>query len=31
VHNGSWSHDGTHIVYTHDTDDGDIYLLTINE
>ena len=31
VHNGSWSYDGTHIVYTHDTDDGDIYLLTINE
>jgi len=29
VHNGSWSHDGRHIVYTRDTDDGDIYLLTL--
>jgi serine/threonine protein kinase len=31
VHNGSWSHDGSHIVYTHDADDGDIYLLTLEE
>jgi len=31
VHNGGWSHDGTRIVYTQDTDDGDIYLLTIGE
>jgi serine/threonine protein kinase len=31
VHNGSWSHDGTRIVYTQDTDDGDIYLLTLEE
>jgi TolB protein len=31
VHNGGWSHDGEWIVYTQDTDDGDIYLLTIDE
>jgi Tol biopolymer transport system component len=31
VHNGGWSHDGERIVYTQDTDDGDIYLLTIDE
>jgi len=31
VHNGSWSHDGRRIVYTQDTDDGDIYLLTLEE
>jgi Tol biopolymer transport system component len=31
VHGGSWSHDGTRIVYTQDTDDGDIYLLTLEE
>ncbi len=31
VHNGSWSHDGTRIVYTQDTDDGDIYLLTLED
>jgi serine/threonine protein kinase len=31
VHNGSWSHDGTKIVYTQDTDDGDIYLLTLEQ
>ena len=31
VHNGSWSHDGTKIVYTQDTDDGDIYLLTLED
>jgi len=31
VHNGSWSFDGTRIVYTQDTDDGDIYLLTIKK
>ena len=31
VHNGSWSHDSARIVYTRDTDDGDIYLLTIDE
>jgi Tol biopolymer transport system component len=31
VHNGSWSHDGESIVYTQDTDDGDIYLLTLNK
>ena len=29
VHNGGWSPDGQRIVYTQDTDDGDIYLLTI--
>jgi Tol biopolymer transport system component len=29
VHNGGWSHDGEWIVYTQDTDNGDIYLLTI--
>jgi serine/threonine protein kinase len=29
VHNGSWSHDGEWVVYTQDTDDGDIYLLTL--
>ncbi len=27
VHNGSWSPDGQTIVYTQDTDDGDIYLI----
>jgi Tol biopolymer transport system component len=31
VHNGGWSHDGERIVYTRDTDDGDLYLLTIEE
>jgi TolB protein len=31
VHNGSWSFDGTRIVYPQDTDDGDIYLLTIEK
>jgi Tol biopolymer transport system component len=31
VHNGGWSHDGKWIVYTQDTDNGDIYLLTIDE
>ena len=31
VHNGGWSHDGEWIVYTQDTDNGDIYLLTIDE
>ncbi|MEN8005718.1 MAG: protein kinase [Candidatus Krumholzibacteriota bacterium] len=31
VHNGGWSHDGTRIVYTQDTDDGDIYLLTLEK
>jgi Tol biopolymer transport system component len=31
VHNGSWSHDGRRIVYTQDTDDGDIYLLTLEQ
>ncbi len=31
VHNGSWSPDGKRIVYTQDTDDGDIYLLSIAE
>ncbi|MHC5210482.1 MAG: protein kinase domain-containing protein [Planctomycetota bacterium] len=27
VHNGSWSPDGEHIVYTQDTDDGDIHMI----
>jgi Tol biopolymer transport system component len=27
VHNGSWSADGKHIVYTRDKDDGDIYVI----
>jgi len=31
VHNGGWSHDGEWIVYTQDTDNGDIYLLTLGE
>jgi len=31
VHNGGWSHDGTRIVYTQDTDDGDIYMLTLEK
>jgi len=31
VHNGSWSHDGGWIVYTRDTDDGDLYLLSLEE
>lgn len=31
VHNGGWSHDGEWIVYTEDTDNGDIFLLTIDE
>jgi serine/threonine protein kinase len=31
VHNGGWSPDGKWIVYTQDTDDGDIYSLTLKE
>jgi serine/threonine protein kinase/Tol biopolymer transport system component len=31
VHNGSWSPDGEWVVYTQDTDDGDIYLLNLEE
>jgi len=31
VHNGGWSPDGKRIVYTQDTDDGDIYLLTLEK
>jgi Tol biopolymer transport system component len=31
VHNGSWSHDGKRIVYTQDTDDGDIWLIEKGE
>jgi len=27
VHNGSWSPDGQQIVYTRDTDDGDVWLI----
>ncbi len=27
VHNGGWSPDGQSIVYTQDTDDGDIYMI----
>lgn len=27
VHNGGWSPDGTHVIYTRDTDTGDVYLL----
>lgn len=31
VHNGGWSPDGEHIVYTQDTDNGDVFLLTIEQ
>jgi len=31
VHNGGWSRDGKWIVYTRDTDDGDIYSLTLKD
>ena len=31
VHNGSWSPDGTKIVFTQDTDDGNLYLLRLEE
>ena len=31
VHNGGWSHDGKWIVYTQDTDDGDIYQILNDE
>ena len=31
VHNGSWSPDGQSIVYTQDTDDGDIYVIQNQE
>jgi hypothetical protein len=31
VHNGGWSPDGERVVYTQDTDDGDIYLLNLEQ
>jgi hypothetical protein len=27
VHNGGWSPDGTRVVYTRDTDTGDVFML----